>query len=96
MNIRDDCAEHCPYTGISDRPEYQRVFPSEENLVYGQGSSKGANVFMNNPGLLPIVPAAATGWPARYATDNAAIGQSARWHLPMLNDGVSAMLTRFE
>jgi len=53
-------------------------------------------LFMNIPDLLPIVTATATGWPAKYATGNAATGQSAGRHLPILNDGVSAMLTRFE
>ena len=50
MNRRDDCAEHCPHTGFSDRAEYQCVFPREENSVCGQGSSKGASAFMNSPG----------------------------------------------
>jgi len=50
MNRRDDWAEHCPHTGFSDRAEYQRVFPREENAVCGQGSSKGVSAFMNSPG----------------------------------------------
>ena len=50
MNRRDNCAEICSHRGLSDRAEYQCVFPRVENLLCGRGSSKGACVFMNNPG----------------------------------------------
>ena len=50
MNRRDDCAETCSYKELSDRAEYHSVFPREEGFLCGQGSSKGASVFMNSPG----------------------------------------------
>ncbi len=50
MNRRDNCAEICLHKDLSDRAEYQCVFPTEEKVLCGQGSSKGASVFMNSPG----------------------------------------------
>jgi len=55
MNRRDDCAEICLHTGFSDRAEYRAVFPSEENPVWEQGSSKRASAFMISPGLTQSV-----------------------------------------
>jgi len=40
MNRRDDWAETCFHKKLSDRVEYQGVFPGEENCSWQQGSGK--------------------------------------------------------